>query len=129
MAISQGQIAGIAGGASVGLGSAELTRHAVERGLISNTAGWAVVTTSAAASLGYVGAGALGMVDLNPSLAPILGGAGVASPLWYTARDFGLAPRLTVDVPDRINLAGPLATTLAISVVGLGAGTLAGLAL
>lgn len=40
---------------------------------------------------------------------------------WYVGRRLELLPRLIVDVPNEINLAGPITTSLVFALVGAGA--------
>lgn len=124
MAVTQRQVASGVGGASIGLVGAEATRHAVERDIISPGVGWGIVGTGAAASLGLAGADLAGLVSLPRPAPSLLAGVGAGSTSWYAARSAGVAPRLTIDIPEQINLAGPLATTFAITSVGVAAGTL-----
>lgn len=123
MAITQRGLGAGIGGASLGVLGAEATRHAVDRELIGPGLGWGIIGTGAVGSLGLIGAELAGYSSLPAGTVPLVAGVGGGSTTWYAARSAGLAPRLTIDVPDQINLAGPLATTLALSTVGIAAGT------
>lgn len=129
MAITQRGVATGVGGASVGLFGAEVTRHGVERGVISPGVGWGIIGTGAAGAVGLIGADLAGLLSLPAGSLPFIAGVASGSTAWYAGRAAGVAPRLTVDIPQQINLAGPLATTLAISTVGVAAATLSSLAL
>lgn len=123
MAITQRQVGAAVGGASLGLGGSEIIRHAVERDLIDPALGWAIVGSGAAGSLGLVGADLLNVISLPPDIPPLLVGASGGSTVWYALRSVGTAPKLTIDVPDEINLAGSASSTIAVAVVGIALGT------
>lgn len=123
MAITQQHLTAGVGGAGMGLVGGELARHGVERDMISERQGWLAVGGGSAASLGLVAADLAGVVDLSARQTGLLGGIGVGAPTWYAARGTNLVPRITLDVPDEVNVAGPLTTTVVLSVVGLAAGT------
>lgn len=125
MAITHRQIGVGVGGASLGLVGAEGIQHAQEADLISDLQGRFIAGGVAAASLGLTVGSLTGFVPIGPEATALVGGAGLGSTVWYTARETGLAPRLTVDVPDEVNLADPLVTAGVISVVGIAVGTAA----
>lgn len=123
MAITQRGVGAGIGGASIGLFGAEATRHAVERDVLSPRLGWGIIGSGAVGSLALIGADLAGSITLPAGTLPLVGGFATGSTAWYAARSAGVAPKLVVDVPDRINLIGPLTTTLAVGAVGLAAGT------
>lgn len=123
MAITQRGLGAGIGGASLGLIGAEITRHAVERDFISPRLGWGIIGVGAAGSLGLIGADLAGITSLPAGILPLAGGVGTGSTAWYAARSAGVAPRLVIDIPDRINLADPLTTTLLLGLVSVAVGT------
>lgn len=125
MAITQRSVASGVGGVSLGVAGAEATRHAVERGVIGNAAGWLVTGGAGATGVAAVGADVAGLVSLPPEALGLVGGVGVGAPTWYGLRDAGIAPRIVLDIPDEVNLADPLITTAMLSLVGLAAATAA----
>lgn len=113
--VSKEQVAAGVGAGAVGITISEIGLHARERG---NRILWLVPVGSAVAAIGLGGIGAATGRTGPRTTASLLGyGGGVLG--WVAARERGLAPRLTVDVPDEVNLAAPLVTAFTLSVVGL----------
>lgn len=121
MAVSQRDVGGVVGGGALGVGGAEVTRQAVERDMIPPGVGWLIVGGGAGAKLGVIGADMAGIISLPDGTPALLAGIAAGSTGWYTARSIGLAPRLTVDIPEEINLASPLITAFTAGLVGLAA--------
>lgn len=126
MAITRRNLATAAAGGAVGVVSAELLLHARRRQLASRRATRLAAGAVGGGAITLAGLEATGVVGLPMGSPAGLAGFGATTLGWTAARELGVAPRLTVDVPDEINLAGSLATTLALSTVGLAAATLAG---
>jgi len=125
MAITQRNVGAGVGGATLGVGGAEVVRQAVEREMLSPRAGWLLVGGGAASTAGLAAAHWLGAIELPPGIPAILTGVAGGSTGWYAARSVDVAPRLVVDIPNEVNLASPLVTAFTLGMVGVVATTAA----
>lgn len=128
MAISQADIASGSAGLSIGVVVSEGLQQGVEAERISPTTAQMTAAGIGATGLGLVAADATGVVGLPGEAAAFAGGAGVGSTSWLAARAAGVAPRITVEIPEEVNLARPLVTAVVGTVVGIAAGTALGAA-
>lgn len=125
MAIRQRAVGAAVGGASVGLAGAEVLQHADHRDLVSQRTANVAAGALAATSIGLTAASLAGVVPLSADATGFTAGVGIGSSTWYVARETGVAPRITLDVPDEVNVAGPLVTAFVLSSVGIAVGTIA----
>lgn len=126
MAITQRQIGAGVGGGSVGLVGAEALFHAQEADMIDARTGRIIAGSAAATSMGLTAASVADLVPLSPETTAFIAGVGAGSTAWYVGRDAGVAPRIAVDVPEEVNLVGPIVTGTLIGVVGIAASTITG---
>lgn len=125
MAITAAQVGAGVGGASIGVLGAEGIQHAERRGIVSDRTGTLVATGIGVGTIGLGAASLAGIAPIPPEVAATVGGYGLGSSAWYTAREGGIAPRLTIDVPAEVNLADPLVTAAVFGIVGVAATTAA----
>lgn len=123
--VSTAQIGAGVGAGAVALVGAEALEHGIERGAIGRGTARVTVTTVGVGSLAVAAGATAGLVPFGPTAAASLAGVGVGSLGWFELRERGLAPRLTVEVPDEVNLAGPIITSAVVSAATLAAATLA----
>lgn len=123
MAITARQAGAGVGGASLGVVGAEAIQHADNRDIVGERAAHLAAAGIGVGTVGIAAGTAAGVVPLPAEAAATIGGYGVGSSAWYAAREVGLAPRLTVDIPAEVNLADPLVTAAVIGTVGVAAGT------
>lgn len=123
MAITQRQVGVGVGGASIGFVGAEAIQHAQEAELISDRTGRIIAGTLAAGSVGVTAATLAGVGPLSTDGAALAAGIGLGSSVWYVGREASIAPRISVALPEEINVVDPLVTAGVVTLTGLAVAT------
>lgn len=124
MAITQRQVGAGVGGASIGLVGAEALEQAQEQDMIEPETGRFIAGGIAAASIGLTAGAVADLVPMDAETTAFVAGVGIGSSSWYVGREAGVAPRLSVAIPEEVDLVGPIVTGALIGVVGIAATTL-----
>lgn len=124
---TRGQLAAGVGGVGLGALAAEGIQHAADRELVTDRQARTIPGAIAGTAFAAAAIGGTGIVQMPPATVFTLAGIGLGSATWGIARDRGLAPRLTIDVPEEVNLAGPLVSAAVFGGVGLAAAAAGGL--
>lgn len=125
--VTQQQVATGVGAGALGVGVGETIQRAGESGRLTDRqaallAGGVGATTLWAAVLGE-----LDVIPLGDRSVIGLAGFGLGEVGWFAGRRLEAAPRLTLRVPDEVNLASPLINSAVFGLVGAGAATAVGL--
>lgn len=123
--VSQRQVGAGVGAGAIGLVGGEAAAQAAESERLTREQADAIVGSFAASTVGTAALSALGVTGLGPATTAGLAGVGLGSSGWYLARREGVAPRLTVDPPEEINLTEPIITSFVVSAVTLAGGLIA----
>lgn len=124
MAVTREAVGAATAGGAVGIIASEALREAGRRELTDDDTPRRVAGVAGIGAVGIAGLGATNVIALPRGASAGLAGLGTTTLAWTAAAERGIVPRLTVDVPEEVNLAGPLVTALALSTAGLAAATL-----
>lgn len=119
MAVSKRQVGTGVGAGAIGVIASESVQHARLRGLLTRRQ---AQVAAAGVGLGATGLGVAahyGLAPFGPTASAGLAGFGIGTLAWTASRELGIAPRLTLHVPDEVDLLGPVVTGAVLSIAGL----------